>query len=331
MELNEKYVGKKFGHLTIIEVWRDKEKKETMCKCECDCGNTHISYVGKVVSGKIASCGCQKGNKKHNACGSRLYRIWQAMKTRCLNPNAANYDYYGGKGIEVCDEWMEFAPFAEWANEHGYSDSLTIDRKDINKGYGPDNCEWVTMKYQNNHHKSNIYQIEVDGEKYSLRDFVDLIGESYVKIQTQLHRGKITVKSLEQQYCKGLTLNRYQQKAMTTCMESSNNFSYMFLNLVGEVGELASKVAKALRKETGLMDGPNFYYYLHQDEGMPTSKELYEELKKEAGDILWQLAGVCSVMGWKLEDVAQTNLDKLAARKAIGTIDGNGDGIIRDK
>ena len=112
-------------------------------------------------------------------------------------------------------------------------------------------------------------------------------------------------------------------------MESSNNWSYMFLNLVGEVGELASKVAKALRKETGIMDGPNFYYYLHQDEGMPTSKELYEELKKEAGDILWQLAGVCSVMGWKLEDVAQTNLDKLAARKAIGTIDGNGDGIIR--
>ena len=126
-----------------------------------------------------------------------------------------------------------------------------------------------------------------------------------------------------------MELNDYQQKAMTTCMESSNNWSYMFLNLVGEVGELASKVAKALRKETGLMDGPNFYYYLHQEEGMPTSAELYEELKKEAGDILWQLAGVCSVMDWTLEDVAQTNLDKLAARKAVGTIDGNGDGIIR--
>ena len=119
MELNEKYVGKKFGHLTIIEVWRDKEKKETMCRCMCDCGNTHTSYVGKVTSGKIASCGCQKGNKKHNAHGSRLYRIWQAMKSRCLNPNTANYKYYGGRGINVCDEWMEFAPFAEWAKGHG--------------------------------------------------------------------------------------------------------------------------------------------------------------------------------------------------------------------
>lgn len=128
-----------------------------------------------------------------------------------------------------------------------------------------------------------------------------------------------------------MELNTFQQKAMTTCMESSNNWSYMFLNLVGEVGELASKVAKALRKETGVMDGPNFYYYKHQDEGMPSSSELYAELKKEAGDILWQLSGLCSVMGWSLEEIAQMNLDKLSARKAAGTIDGSGDGIIRSK
>ena len=127
-----------------------------------------------------------------------------------------------------------------------------------------------------------------------------------------------------------MELNQYQESAMTTCMPSSENFSYMFLNLVGEVGEFASKVAKAIRKETGMMDGSNFYYYKFQD-GEKSSSEMYEELKKEAGDILWQLAGVCSVMGWKLEDVAQMNLDKLAARKAVGTIDGNGDGIIRDK
>lgn len=114
-------------------------------------------------------------------------------------------------------------------------------------------------------------------------------------------------------------------------MESSNNFSYMFLNLVGEVGEFASKVAKALRKETGMMDGPNFYYYKFQDEGMPSSSDLYDELKKEAGDVLWQLSGLCSVMGWSLEEIAQMNLDKLAARKAVGTIDGSGDGIIRSK
>lgn len=129
---------------------------------------------------------------------------------------------------------------------------------------------------------------------------------------------------------KKLTLNDYQKKAMSTCMPSSENFCYMFFNLVGEVGEFASKVAKALRKETGMMDGSNFFYYKFQ-EGEKTSSEMYEELKKEAGDILWQLSGLCSVMGWSLEDVAQMNLDKLAARKEAGTIDGNGDGILREK
>lgn len=140
-----------------------------------------------------------------------------------------------------------------------------------------------------------------------------------------------------------MELNDYQKKAMTTCTESSNNWSYMFLNLVGEVGELASKVAKAIRKghsSIGLdpevaneydCEGRvanDLWMTYHSEEELESS---LDELKKEAGDILWQLSGLCSVMNWELEDVAQTNLDKLAARKAAGTIVGNGDGIIREK
>lgn len=124
-----------------------------------------------------------------------------------------------------------------------------------------------------------------------------------------------------------LTLNEYQKQAMTTCMPSSENFSYMFLNLVGEVGEFASKVAKAIRKGNAEISHSKLSRI--GDTDMLATQD--EELKKEAGDILWQLSGVCSVMGWSLNEVAQMNLDKLAARKAVGTIDGNGDGIIRDK
>ncbi len=127
---------------------------------------------------------------------------------------------------------------------------------------------------------------------------------------------------------KEMTLNKYQQQAMTTCMPSSENFSYMFLNLVGEVGEFASKVAKHIRKDN-MFIGDNALCGKWKDVAL--SESSIEELKKEAGDILWQLSGLCTVMGWSLEDVAQMNLDKLAARKAVGTIDGNGDGIIRDK
>ena len=129
---------------------------------------------------------------------------------------------------------------------------------------------------------------------------------------------------------KDMELNEYQNKAMETCMESSNNWSYMFLNLVGEVGELASKVAKEIRKEQVEIRDNEFDWVITSpyDPRYPIARERaekMEELQLEAGDILWQLAGLCEVMGWSLEEVAQMNLDKLASRKERGVIDGNGD------
>lgn len=121
-----------------------------------------------------------------------------------------------------------------------------------------------------------------------------------------------------------MTLNEYQQKAMTTCMPSCDNYSYMMLNLVGEVGEFASKVAKAIRSEKIKIKESDICISLDDlEELLP----LDEQLKLEAGDIAWQLAGLCKVMGWTFEEVCQANLDKLAKRKQAGTIDGNGDGI----
>lgn len=126
-----------------------------------------------------------------------------------------------------------------------------------------------------------------------------------------------------------MELNEYQHKAMTTCMTSSENFAYMFLNLVGEVGEFASKIAKHIRKEQfAVLHNELIESYNSFEVNIP---DALNELKKEAGDVLWQLSGLCSVMGWSLEEVAQQNLDKLQARQAIGTIDGSGDGIERDK
>lgn len=121
-----------------------------------------------------------------------------------------------------------------------------------------------------------------------------------------------------------MELNDYQDKAMTTCMDSSNNFSYMFLNLVGEVGEFASKVAKHIRKEHYSIMDSNIANGKNIDD-LKEPQVALDELKKEAGDILWQLSGLCTIMGWSLEDVAQMNLDKLAARKQRCVIDGEGD------
>lgn len=118
-----------------------------------------------------------------------------------------------------------------------------------------------------------------------------------------------------------ITLPEYQLRAMSTCLPSCYNFSYMMLNLVGEVGELASKVAKAIRKEEATITGDQ----LRHPSTRRIDDELEEAMKLESGDVLWQLAGLCSVMGWDLEEIAQMNLDKLDSRQQRGVIDGNGD------
>ena len=118
-----------------------------------------------------------------------------------------------------------------------------------------------------------------------------------------------------------MTLNEYQEKAMTTCLPESKNFAYMMLNLTGELGELASKVAKAIRKDLAFIDDN----YLNFTQDVEERQPLIQEMQKEAGDILWQLSSLCAVMGWSLEDIAQQNLDKLASRQQRGVIDGSGD------
>ena len=119
-----------------------------------------------------------------------------------------------------------------------------------------------------------------------------------------------------------MTLNEYQEQAMKTCMETSRNYSYMSGNLSAEVGELQGKVNKAQRKGKLLFNRMGDIVWIGTSEDFA---EFDKELMKEAGDVLWQLAGLCAVRGWKLEDVAQGNLDKLASRKERGVIDGNGD------
>lgn len=120
-----------------------------------------------------------------------------------------------------------------------------------------------------------------------------------------------------------MELNEYQKLAMTTCMDSSANPLYMLFMLGEEIGELQGKFSKAIRKGKMRFDGNELVF-----SNKATEEDIaeWEDLvAKECGDILWGVAGISHVMGWKLENIGQINLDKLAARKVSGTIDGNGD------
>lgn len=127
-----------------------------------------------------------------------------------------------------------------------------------------------------------------------------------------------------------MTLNEYQEQAMTTCLNSSRNPLYMLFMLGEEIGELQGKFSKAIRKGWITFEQNRMVVNkakVSDDEIM----QWLELVEKEMGDVFWGLAGLCEVLNWSLEEIAHINLDKLAARKAIGTIDGNGDGIERGK
>lgn len=111
------------------------------------------------------------------------------MKTRCYNPNYDKYKYYGGKGIKVCDEWLEsWYAFEDWAMENGYNDSLTLDRIDPEGNYSPENCRWISMKEQANNRTSNR-MIEYNGETKSLQQWADILGIKAHTLSQRLDTG----------------------------------------------------------------------------------------------------------------------------------------------
>lgn len=152
-------MGMTFGKLTVIGgPMRDKR---TYWMCRCECGTEKKIRQDHLKSGCVVSCGCFRkeqiceSSRTHGMSNTRIYRIWKGMLNRCRNQNIPQYRNWGGRGITVCDEWLEFTPFYEWSMSNGYTDNLTLDRKDNDGNYCPDNCRWTTRREQSLNRSSN--------------------------------------------------------------------------------------------------------------------------------------------------------------------------------
>lgn len=191
--------GKTFDRLTVLQRVEDhyypSGRHDIQYKCRCDCGK-ELNVLGiHLCSGHTKSCGCFRqdttsaNRKMHGMTNTRLYSIWKNMKRRCLSKTHPDYALYGERGISICDEWIQhFDMFEKWAIDNGYADDLSLDRRDVNGNYEPNNCRWVTQKVQCNNTRRNI-NIQYNGEVHTMKEWASILGINYGTLQSRISRG----------------------------------------------------------------------------------------------------------------------------------------------
>ena len=135
--------------------------------------------------------------RTHGLSGTKLYYIWIEMRQRCGNSGHRHYHLYGARGIEVCDEWLnDFTAFNEWALSHGYSGGLSLDRRDNNGNYTPDNCRWVPQSVQCNNTR-RCKMITYHNKSMSMADWARALGISYYTLRSRFRIGWTVERSFE--------------------------------------------------------------------------------------------------------------------------------------
>lgn len=196
---SHKHEGVHHDHITVIKALDERDKRNALYYlCKCDCGKEFKVVSDRIY--KIKSCGCMRnkmigeGNTKHGGSCSRLYAIWTNMKSRCYSPNNKSYKDYGGRGIEVCDEWRDsFSAFREWAIQTNYDETAmygdcTLDRINVDGNYEPDNCRWVSEKVQQNNRRDNN-RITFNGETHTLSEWSHITGITQNTLSARLRHG----------------------------------------------------------------------------------------------------------------------------------------------
>jgi hypothetical protein len=163
--------GKRFGNLNVVEYLGIRNHRQCW-KCICDCGNFAELSTNEIRTGNTKSCGCRIGILKHGLADSPEYKVWIAMKMRCLNKKDAAYLDYGGRGITVCDAWRD--SFEAFINDMGRrpSSSLMLERIDNEKGYEKGNCKWATPLEQGRNRRSN-HLVTFNGESLAIAEWAD--------------------------------------------------------------------------------------------------------------------------------------------------------------
>lgn len=232
--------GQTRGRWQVLEdAGHDKHGNDLWkCKCSCKLGTVRTVRGYTLRNEGSQSCGCLQREllservTTHGLSQTRLYHIWQAILSRTgayKGTSEKNKRNYIDRGITVCDEWLIFENFRDWALSHGYADDLELDRIDNDKGYCPENCRWVSYKENNNNKRNNLRL--PDGTPLAM--FCTEVG-----IETVSENGKQS-----KQYTRIAAMFRRKGKAHPELLKKANEYLTLLkrlqasLNLLAEVRE----------------------------------------------------------------------------------------------
>ncbi len=186
--------NQRFGRLLVLKFAGNGKNGVPMWECLCDCGNKKNVSTGHLTHGDTQSCGCFHKEKlslasaTHGESKSRLYKIWAGIKSRCYDKQSRSYRKYGQRGITVCQEWCDsYESFKAWAMANGYTDELTLDRKDNDGNYCPENCRWATQKEQQNNRRNNRL-LTYNGETLTASQWNERLGFTRGTVSQRLNK-----------------------------------------------------------------------------------------------------------------------------------------------
>lgn len=189
-------INQRYGRLIVIaEAGRDKGRNR-LWECRCDCGSTIKARGFSLKSGRTQSCGClmrevnaqriKARSITHNHSYTSTYHIWRTMRDRCYNPSSKVYPRYGGRGIEVCERWRQsFAAFLEDMGERPHG--LSIERRDNNGNYSPENCYWATTSAQRRNRRDGLHNITFRGRTMPMKDWAEHLNIPYKTLAARLN------------------------------------------------------------------------------------------------------------------------------------------------
>ena len=219
-------LGQKFDRLEVTKLIEKTSGGQLTWECKCDCGNTTKVLGKNLKRGATRSCGClhreiatithtKHGHSKRGQV-SRTYKSWRDMKERCNNPKNHAYKDYGGRGIQVCNSWLdEEVGFSNFLNDMGECPKgMSIDRKNNNGNYEPDNCHYTTPRNQNNNRRDNVI-VDYEGDKLTLAQLADKYGIKYKVLHDRLNRYGMSLKDAIEKSDKLIEFNN-QQKTISS-------------------------------------------------------------------------------------------------------------------